>query len=100
MLYLKSNPRTPALYRSGVRYKPDPIAGQELFAGVPGIIARGGADCEDLASWRVAELRLRGERARARISWRRRGDTWRYHVTVRRGDGSVEDPSKRLGMGT
>jgi hypothetical protein len=57
----------PALYRSGVFWEAEkPLGvsackggnGQERFLGVRQILADGRADCEDLASWRTAELRL------------------------------------------
>lgn len=64
--------------------------------------------CDDLAPWRVAELREAGENATIRLSWKRRPNGSRlYHVTVRRGDGivqpdgfvgSIECPSALLGM--
>lgn len=102
MLFLASHPRTPELYKAGVRYIPEDgihAPKSEIFGGIKYVLAKRGADCEDLAAWRVAELRLRGEQARARLSWRRFGRHYRYHVTVRRGDGRIEDPSARLGMG-
>lgn len=58
--------------------------------------ARGGGDCEDLASWRCAELRLRGESCRVVV---KRTGPRVLHALVERGDGSIEDPSRRLGMG-
>jgi hypothetical protein len=57
----------PALYRSGVKWKREEPTGrsaceggqgQELFLGARQVIRQGFADCEDLASWRVAEVRL------------------------------------------
>lgn len=56
---------------------------------------RGQGDCEDLACYRAAELILAGERARAIAQRTRAG----WHIVVRRGDGTIEDPSKILGMG-
>lgn len=101
LVYLAAHPRTPTLYRAGVRYIRE--RGLEIFAGVPGILRRGGGDCEDLVCWRVADLRLgrdgRAEAARARLTWRREGNRYRYHVTVRRASGAIEDPSLALGMG-
>ncbi len=63
--YLRSHPRTPAIYKSGVRWKMEgvnPCTGRpaEHFATVPEVLAQGWGDCEDLAAWRAAELRLKG----------------------------------------
>lgn len=52
--------RFPSLYQSGVRYKKEPHD-KEIFMTIPAIIRDGGADCEDLCGWRVAELRAQGE---------------------------------------
>jgi hypothetical protein len=56
-----------------------------------------------VACWRVAELRERGEKARVAFTWRTGkkpdGVTFKlFHVIVRRGDGKLEDPSRKLGM--
>lgn len=101
-LYLRLH-QVPALYESGIRYEEEP-AGQpyEDFAAVPVVLARGWGDCDDLVSWRIAELRNSGENAKVRLKWEYdpvRGARM-YHVLVRRSNGQVEDPSKRLGMGT
>lgn len=56
----------PPLYQSGVRWAAErPLGqsacrggnGQERFLGVRQVLADGEADCEDVACWRVAELR-------------------------------------------
>jgi hypothetical protein len=100
-LYLRTH-RAPALYESGIRYEEEP-AGQpyESFDAIPVVLARGSADCDDLVSWRIAELRNAGENAKIRLKWSfdpSRGARM-YHVLVRRANGQVEDPSLRLGMG-
>lgn len=84
----------PPLYRSGVRYQRE-ARGREDWQSIASVLARRKGDCEDLASWRVAELHAAGEAA-ARIVLSRRGALW--HVRVRRANGQIEDPSKRLGM--
>jgi len=109
-IYLRTHNRVPPLYRSGVRYAEEPVnlarVGHgatervEEFALIPAIIERGWDDCDGLAPWRCAELREHGEHAKIKIDWRTHPVTRRkvYHVLVRRGDGSVEDPSEKLGM--
>ena len=62
------------------------------------------SNCEDLACYRVAELRVRaGESCKPYITWqmvnsRKYGTFTLYHIRVLRKDGSIEDPSKILGM--
>jgi len=48
-----------------------------------------------LACWRAAELRQHGERARVLV---KQVKPRLFHVVVLRQDGTIEDPSKRLGM--
>ena len=61
-------------------------------------------DCEDLACWRVAELRMAGERnATHAISVDDLPDrsgriVTTFHIFILRGDGRSEDPSRLLGM--
>ena len=100
LIYLRAHPNAPKLYQSGVRYIREPL-GVEYFQNVPSILRTGGADCEDLASWRVAELILEGEPAEPAIRVTVKDDGFRlYHIQVRRADGSIEDPSAHLGMKT
>lgn len=98
--WLRQHPKTPPLYASGVRYRREP-SGQELWQDIPTALAKGWADCEDLACWRVSEVRLRRNiKVRAEPQGRRSPDgTLHYHIVVRWPDGMIEDPSKRLGMG-
>lgn len=94
----------PGIYESGVRYRLErakecwvPVRGGcEDWLSARELLRQGVGDCEDLCCFRAAGLRLQGERAYAiprktRIGW---------HIQVRRGDGSIEDPSARLGMRT
>ena len=92
--FLAENPWTPPLYSSGVRYREEP-PGTEEFCAIPDVLRRGWGDCDDLAPWRAAELRLCGEEATAEPV--HMGDGL-WHVVVRRADGSIEDPSALLGM--
>ncbi len=95
-------PMPPWLYQSGVVYKPED--GTEEWPDIPSIMEVGSGDCEDLATWRVAELRCRKQvKCRPFIRWRERKNGYRlYHVLVairKPGGGfAIEDPSLRLGM--
>lgn len=86
----------PKLHASGVRYQMEP-EGRERWQLPEETYWRKEGDCEDLASWRAAELVVSGEdpQARAFIRWLRPG---LMHCLVLRADGSIEDPSKELGM--
>lgn len=92
---LRAN-RLPPLYRADVRYvrEEDTENWQDC---VKTYLAKEG-DCEDLAAWRVAELRNQGKKASCRLTWRKKGKRLIYHVTVLRADGTIEDPSLKLGM--
>lgn len=101
--YLKCAPvKPPSIYKAGVVYKREP-PGREEFKAIPAILRTGHADCEDLAAWRVAELRYIGEPAQFLVKkWVRPTSYgvpfYLYHILVRRADGRDEDPSKALGM--
>lgn len=97
LYFLRAHPDCPGIYESGVRYQREP-PGQEEWQDVPNMLRSGNGDCEDLACWRVAELRISGVKARPHLTYRKVGDTFRYHVTVRHSDGRIEDPSLTLGM--
>lgn len=97
--YLRKVPNTPLLYASGVRYQQEPF-GEEEWQDIPYTLKLGYGDCEDLAAWRVAELRVKfNERADPEVMGRVLPSGMAlYHIRVRREDGSIEDPSKLLGM--
>lgn len=85
----------PSLYESGARYERE--HGTENWLLPSQVIAAGRGDCEDLAAYRAAELRVSGEDPDASAHVIRSGPrTW--HAVVARGDGTTEDPSRRLGM--
>ncbi len=88
--------RVPRLYKSGVRYRRE-RPGYEKWDTWDRVLRRGYGDCEDLAAWRVAELHLSGQDPGARAIVKRTGRRT-LHALVRRGDGTLEDPSQRLGM--
>lgn len=97
-LYLRSarlaGRPVPPLYKSGVRYRA-PFGGVQKFKPIPKVLVDGHGGCARLACWRAAELQEAGERARAvpiQITPRL------MHIVVRRGNGTLEDPSRRLGM--
>lgn len=85
----------PRLYRSGVRYHREGV-GREEWQNAEQVLVAGAGDCEDLAAYRAAELRVReGEPARARVY---RSGLGKWHAIVQRADGRIEDPSRVLGM--
>ena len=109
----------PALYTSGVRYEAEP-AGGENWLDCLQVLKRKRADCEDLASYRAAELRMGGVPARPIFKFWQDPRTLaqKYHCMTRypalSASGAVlaplhasavvvageyeEDPSKVLGM--
>jgi hypothetical protein len=101
--YLETHPQAPRLYSSGVRYVREPrvcVGGsclrREHWQTIPVTLERREGDCEDLASWRAAELTVRdGTPARPSLEQVGPGQ---WHVVVRTHDGRREDPSARLGM--
>jgi len=105
---LLANPSIPLLYRSGVRYQRDVCKASrvpgacERFLSPLQVLREGKVgDCDDLAPWRAAEMILgrgqpRPDRKARAIAIPSPGVGW--HVLVRRGNGTLADPSKRLGM--
>jgi hypothetical protein len=96
--YLTAHPTTPTLYASGVVYAEEP-PGRDHWQDIPRTLELREGDCEDLACWRIAELRVKeSEYARPLVRHQVIGSTVLYHVAVLRADGQVEDPAKTLGM--
>ena len=108
LLHLRQRPY-PKLYESGVVYRRED--GTENWLDIPHVLAAGWGDCEDLAFWRVAELRAAGVKAAPFAKWRRVNGAYKYHALVRRYTPGrdhfgrwinstkwLEDPSRRLGM--
>ena len=96
--WLRERADAPWLYESGVRYEEEP-PGRDEWQDIPETIERREGDCEDLACWRLAELRVRSlEDARPFVKRTVYGPRTIYHVAVRRSDGRIEDPSRVLGM--
>lgn len=103
VVYLRFHPKTPKIYQSGVRYHEElaecrtcPIP--EDWKSIPYILHDGEGDCEDLACWRVAELLMAGEQAQPTFTHRLIGNRLMYHILVKRQNGTIEDPSAKLGM--
>jgi hypothetical protein len=80
-----------------VRWKPEP-PGQEHFDHAGLVMGRGHGDCDDLAPWHCASLRVTGEDPGARAIVKKSGPR-RWHAVVQRSDGSIDDPSRAAGMG-
>lgn len=119
--YLRAHPETPRIYKSGVRYQREPLVTEikqmypqcispcqapihpETWQAIPYCLKSREADCEDLASWAAAERIVRdGIAANTAFSWREvqgpLGPMSVYHIFVRLPNGTVEDPSLKLGM--
>jgi len=79
-----------------VFWKPEP-PGDEHFDLPSTIIGRGHGDCDDLAPWHAGSLRASGIDPKARAFVKKSGPR-RWHALVRRGDGTIEDPSLAAGM--
>jgi hypothetical protein len=94
--YIQTHPETPKLYSSGVIYNPEKT---ENWQDIPTTLAKGFGDCEDLAMYRIGELRAQGIKATPYVSWRNPADGGTiYHALVRHANGDIEDPSRALGM--
>lgn len=98
-LILRFNPDTPSLYDSGVKYHAEEDV--EEWCDINVLLRQGWGDCEDLACWRIAELRREGRQADPLIKWQTDGKRIVYHMLVHLPDEGInEDPSRILGMGT
>lgn len=94
MVYLNAHRNEKPLYRAGVRYD-DP--GVLAWYTTPILYNKGKGDCKSLTGARVAELRVTGEDPKAAAHFKQVTRRM-WHVLVKRGDGSLEDPSAKLGM--
>lgn len=86
-----------ALKERGIKWQPEP-PGDEHFDLATTVYRRRHGDCDDLAPYQAASLRVTGRDPEAQAVVYRSGPD-RYHAVVLRGDGSVDDPSRRAGMG-
>lgn len=96
--YLEKHATLP-LYQSGVRY-----GRTQVWECIPALYARGYGDCKSLSAALIAEYRRQGKLCEPVFRWQKSRDPLRpndidYHILVLLGDGTFEDPSKRLGMG-
>lgn len=97
--YLKYNPKTPALYKSGVYYER-----VDDWLPIPALYERGYGDCKSLAAALIAEYRAAGIACEPTFRWVVRPNTPElvrdFHILVEVTPGMhYEDPSKVLGMG-
>jgi len=98
VFFLRHKPQTVSLYGAGVPYVAEP-PGRDNWQDIPRTLALREGDCEDLACWRIAELRVKNnENAKPHVTSKKIGDFTLYHIQVKRGDGTIEDPSRVLGM--
>jgi hypothetical protein len=85
----------PGLYESGIVYRREEPGTEwwETAADALGVVENRAGDCEDLAAYRAAELRVFEDdpEAAVRIVRTRRGT---FHAIVQHGDGTFEDPSR------
>jgi hypothetical protein len=82
--------------KRGVRWSPEPI-GEERFDNASTVLRRGWGDCDDLAPYHAASLRVTGVDPGAIARVIKSGpNTW--HALVQRSDGSIDDPSMWAGM--
>lgn len=93
VIFLRGNKMSP-LYESGIRYG---FPGKLAWYTAPILYRKKKGDCKDLACLRVAELHLLGEKGAQVDLLQVNPRLW--HVRVKRANGTIEDPSKRLGMG-
>ena len=101
--FLRAFPGTPRLYQSGVVYDrmqaEVDACGDDAWADIPHILAARAGDCEDLACWRVAELRVvDGLDATVAVLFQPGGDgvtrpKHLYHILVRWPEGLPRYPA-------
>lgn len=91
--FLRACPNTPPLLRSGVVWRRE--GKPEIVKSIPVILRDGHDDCEGLAAWRAAELRLSGNSRAKVVLYQARPGLWHAIVS----DGHRRwDPSRKLGM--
>lgn len=83
--------------KRGLKWQPEP-PGDEHFDHGGTTSRRGWGDCDDLAPLHAASLRNSGEDPGAEAIVKRSGPKM-WHAVVKRSDGTIDDPSRRAGMG-
>jgi hypothetical protein len=83
--------------KRGLKWRPEPPGDEHFDHGLM-THQRGWGDCDDLAPLHAASLRNSGEDPNAEAIVTKTGPKM-WHAIVRRGDGTIDDPSKRAGMG-
>ena len=96
MAYLIAHPDTPPLLRSGVRWRRE--GSPEQWHDIPEILKRGYDDCEGLAAWRAAEMRLKYRRPFMVRTYQSRPGL-RHAIVFDPDLKRIHDPSRALGMG-
>lgn len=93
-LYLNAHRDEPELYKAGVKYG---LGNKLAWFTAPLLLDRRVGDCKDLCAYRVAWLRVFGNEPGASCYLKDvRPGQW--HVQVKRQNGTIEDPSVKLGM--
>lgn len=93
LLQMRSR-KLPGIYSGAVRYQREP-SGVEFWQPALDTVRRGVGDCEDLAAFLLATYWDKGVFARADV---KTVNPWLRHVRVRLPNGTIEDPSAKLGM--
>jgi hypothetical protein len=84
----------PSVYKAGIHWQRDK---GETWDTADIVRRRGYGDCEDLAAWRAAELRMQGIPAAAVVRASNSPNV-AWHAIVALPGGKFEDPSAKLGM--
>lgn len=92
-IYLRAHPQELPLYKSGIVYG---SANKIPWFTAPLLYDAKKGDCKDLSALRVAQLRLAGERGAK--CYLKAVNRLQWHVQVQRANGTIEDPSEKLGM--
>jgi hypothetical protein len=88
--YLTHYPRL-TLMSAGIFYKES-----SAWRDIPHTLKTGHGDCKSIVPWRLAELREAGEKAIVQVMVL--DEARLFHLQVIRGNGTMEDTSRLLGM--
>jgi len=94
-VYLRNHPKTPPLYRSGVKY-----GRTQVWDSIPDLLTRRYGDCKSLVAMHVAEEREAGRSVKPvfRFAKNPQTGTKDFHILEWYGGKKFDDPSRRLGM--